>query len=832
MVPSARVFPHRKCGSPRRLISCSTAYSHFLQYLPMNTAKSNVSALQSLIESLMIPGLNLLAGTAEKVDIVLTPDNYQSYIDANANKDLFLLGGVDPTIGVRRAKDNDVRKKNYFLVDIDVREIWRKKREEITDEHIKEQGIAIVELLNKSGTIAGDWRLIVFSGNGLHIWYVGDPIAIESKEAWKEGLRTFLRGFEMRIGLPPDYACINLSRLSRIPCSYNNKKGRHTFVEVLATQDKRMDLENIIDLGEKSLQSLRESALAKLAEAKRTTVVGSNTYVAIQAIPIGQVVSRIMGWEFDGRNFVDPAMNPQKQKACYVPEGENFIVHGGTDHFSNEQKGYGPFEFVKMHHQFDNKQTFEWFRTHYPDIEEVAKRDFAEKKKSAKQEKKASEEDDEDDEEEAPPPTFEVRLVPEPSTAPSFAGWKEVIDRHFPVLLPAAEAGLSLVCQLLIRDITNCGALVLVDVPSTGKTIAINFFDGIEEITYSSDSFTPASFVSNAAKVSKKRLAKIDLLPRIRRRMFMVRDMATIFSEREDDLLKNLGTLTRVLDGEGLATDTGVHGRRRLRGDYVFMFLAASTPLPMRVWKAMGTLGPRLFFLGLHTPDKQEHELAEQLRKTPYKQKEAECQKMTRDFLYSLWRKYPQGVTWEKENDPLSALVIISRCAMLLARLRGQVKVWKSDDDKTGENIGFTIPIIEKPDRVNQCLYNYARGHALAMGRTNIADEDMALVIRLTFDSAPGHRASLFRELIRHNGELRTSEIEEFLHCSNPTALKEMKAFVLLGICDEIEGNVVELEASNKIRLKNDLQWFLSDECRRFLASDARPEQSNTSKKI
>lgn len=780
----------------------------------MNTIKSNVSALQSLIESLVIPGLNLQAGTAEKVGIVLTPDNYRDYIDANTDKDLFLLGGVDPSIGIKRAKDADVRMKNYFLVDIDVREIWRKNGEEITDEHIKEQGINIMEQLNKSETIAGDWRLIVFSGNGLHIWYVGNPIAITSKEVWKEGLLTFLRGFEMRIGLPPDYACINLGRLSRIPCSYNNKKGRHTLVEVLAAQNKSMDLENIIDLGEKSLNSLRQNALAGLVEAKRTTATGANTYVAIQAIPIGEIVARLMGWQFDGRNFVDPAVNTQKQKACFVPEGENFIVHGGTDHFSNEQKGYGPFEFVKMHHQFDSKQTFAWFRSHYPDIEEVAKRDFAAKKKSVKQ--KSSDEEDED-EEEAPPATFEVCSVPAPPSVVSYEQWKSTVEENFPVLLTAAEASLSLVCQLLVRDITNCGALVLVDVPSTGKTIAINFFDGIEEITYASDTFTPASFISNAANVTKKKLAKIDLLPRIRRKMFMVRDMATIFSEREDDLLKNLGILTRVLDGEGLSTDTGVHGRRRLRGDYVFMFLAASTPLPPRVWKAMGTLGPRLFFLGLHTPDKQESELANQLRNAPYKQKEAVCREMTRHFLYGLWKRHAQGVTWEKNNDPLSCLTIISRCAMLLARLRGQVKVWKSDDDKTGENIGFTVPVIEKPDRVNQCLYNYARGHALAMGRTNIADEDLSLVVRLTFDSAPGHRSSLFHELIKRGGELRTGEIEEFLHCSNPTALKEMKTICLLGICDEVEGNGLDFEPQNRIRLKEDLKWFLSDECKRFL---------------
>ena len=45
--------------------------------------------------------------------------------------------------------------------------------------------------------------------------------------------------------------------------------------------------------------------------------------------------------------------------------------------------------------------------------------------------------------------------------------------------------------------------------------IAINFFDGIKELTYSTDKFTPASFVSSAANVAKEDLADVDLLPRI-----------------------------------------------------------------------------------------------------------------------------------------------------------------------------------------------------------------------------------------------------------------------------------------------------------------------------
>lgn len=411
---------------------------------------------------------------------------------------------------------------------------------------------------------------------------------------------------------------------------------------------------------------------------------------------------------------------------------------------------------------------------------------------------------------------FEVATVRPPDQAVSYEEWHDVIAARFPSLVIAAEAGMSLLAQLLIRDITNCGAIVLIDAPSSGKTIALNFFDGLEGLTYSTDTFTPASFVSNSANIKKENLKQVDLLPRIRRTMLLIRDMATILSARDDDLLKNLGILTRVLDGEGLSTDTGVHGQRSLRGDYVFELLAASTPFPPRVWKTMGTLGPRLLFLSLHTPTKSEDVLMSQLKGAAYKTKELECRAATRDLACGLWQRFPEGVEWQRDKDDEALLRIIVRCASLLSRLRGQVVVHKEWTDDKKIELVHTSPNVEKPDRLNQVLYNIARGHALSAGRTNLAREDMPLILRLTFDSAPGNRAPVFRKLIEHQGLINAAEIEAHLNCSNPTALKEMETLCILGICTE-EDNY---GPAKHFRLRPDLDWFLSEECQTFLHPD------------
>ncbi len=396
----------------------------------------------------------------------------------------------------------------------------------------------------------------------------------------------------------------------------------------------------------------------------------------------------------------------------------------------------------------------------------------------------------------------------------SFEEWQEKIRENFPELLFSAEVGLSVIAQLLITEITNPFALVLVDVPSSGKTITINFFSEIEGLTYASDKFTPASFVSNASNVKKKDLTKIDLLPRLKYKMFLLRDLSTLFSKRDDDLNECLGLLTRVLDGEGLNTDSGVHGQRQYVGEYLFMILAGSTPIPPRVWKMMGNLGSRLFFLSLNTKEKSEEELANQLTTSAYKQKEKICRSITKGFLFTLWRKHIDGVTWNKEIDSQENKLIIGRCARLLAKLRGVINVWKERGDE-GTEYSYTSPVIEKPDRINQLFYNLCRGHALVTGRTQIDKVDMKLIIELAIDSAPTTRARLFRKLLSCSGTLKTNEVEDALQCSKPTALKEMEMLKILGVCTIEQDGFGEVgEPEKTLILKDEFKWFLGDECK------------------
>jgi len=407
-----------------------------------------------------------------------------------------------------------------------------------------------------------------------------------------------------------------------------------------------------------------------------------------------------------------------------------------------------------------------------------------------------------------------IANIEQPERQISIAEWENTITSNFPEYQFPAKMCLSVISQLLINDITNPFALVLVDVPSSGKTVTLNFFNGLSSLAYTSDKFTPQSFVSQVANIPKAGLAQVDLLPRIRYKSLIVRELGVIFSQKEEDLLSSLGTLTRVLDGEGLQVDAGVHGQRGYQGDYLFMLLAGSTPLPPRVWRAMGNLGSRLFFLNMNSPEDTEEELMGQLGGNNWRVKEQICRNITTEFLKTLWNQYPEGIEWDNTRDPDNIKRVIARCASLLASLRGVINVW-TDRDAEGQVFNHTEPIIEKPRRINQLLYNLARGHALINGRTQLNGDDAKAVIEIALNSAQKSRVQIVEALIANQGVVSTTQLEVILNRTNTTVLQEMEKFEVLKVAttrntdnDDVGRPVKELVINERFR------WFCGDECR------------------
>ena len=137
---------------------------------------------------------------------------------------------------------------------------------------------------------------------------------------------------------------------------------------------------------------------------------------------------------------------------------------------------------------------------------------------------------------------------------------------------------------LNIQDITLPFMGIVFAVPSSLKTA---FFKFLRKLWYSyyTDKFTARSFVSHSANVAKEKMAEIDMLPQIKDKILLTPELSALFTGKDDDVREQFGMITRLLDGEGLETNSGVHGKRGYYGKYMFTWLGAAVDIPYSVYK-------------------------------------------------------------------------------------------------------------------------------------------------------------------------------------------------------------------------------------------------------
>ena len=396
----------------------------------------------------------------------------------------------------------------------------------------------------------------------------------------------------------------------------------------------------------------------------------------------------------------------------------------------------------------------------------------------------------------------------------TYGEWREVLTKNFPKLWPYAEACASAITILLIKDALPF-ALVLQGVPGCGKTTTLSFFyDFIH--SHKTDKFTPASFVSHAPQKSEKELEKVDLLPKLKHKVLITSDLSPLFGLIPEKLKENLSVLTRVLDGRGLITESGIHGTRGYSGNYMFTWIAATTPIPYAVWDLFGNLGARMYFYEVGAERKTVDEHLQELRQPTYRKRVKECNQATLRFLKNVWQI--GEIEWDPKKDAEEVLRRIIQLALLLVRLRGKVNVVVKEDYE-GEKTYYSTPTIEHADRAREALYYLARGHAIIKGRKQVTRADLPVVIEVTLSSAPYDRVNAFKYLLKKGGSVMTSDLMRDLKCSRRTAIRSMKTLEILELVD-LEKTPIETEAGTRtgytMRLKDEFKWFTSDEFKKL----------------
>jgi hypothetical protein len=418
----------------------------------------------------------------------------------------------------------------------------------------------------------------------------------------------------------------------------------------------------------------------------------------------------------------------------------------------------------------------------------------------------------------------ELERIPRPDITPEewqgklvekYNNLRCTVKESLPNLWLPLEFSLSIKCILNIKDCNLPFAGFILGAPSSLKTQDIELFRRWPQ-TFYTDSFTAKSFVSHSTAVKADELADIDMLPKIKNKLFLTPELAPTFAAKDDDLVQSLGIMTRILDGHGYESDSGAHGHRGYHEEVMFTWIGAAVDIPRKVHKYLGTLGPKLYFLRLPKAEKTEDDYYRQIRSDDFAAKINDIHTALFDYL-KWFEAGPNLVNenglpkmqWNNEKDDEDALRYIIRLARLLGHLRGVVPTWETKDTQ-GLDYAYTVATIEEPDRAITQLKNLARGRALSQGRNYITLEDVPIIVKVVLSTASIERVKVFDLLLRHNGMLDTSDITNGMNTTKPTALRtmaELKALELVDLVELGEGD----NTLKQIQLKHDFEWFLTE---------------------
>jgi len=185
---------------------------------------------------------------------------------------------------------------------------------------------------------------------------------------------------------------------------------------------------------------------------------------------------------------------------------------------------------------------------------------------------------------------------------------QDKVNKLFPEIWKPLEFTLSVKSILNIKDCTLPFIGIILGPPGAVKTLTIKLLRGYR-LTFYTDNFSAKSFVSHNTSVRKEQLPEIDLLPKIKNKMFLTPELSPTFSKRDDELNEILGIITRIADGHGYESDSGAQGHRGYSGEYMFTWLGAAVDIPRKVHRLIGTLGPKLYFYRLPNKENKDEEV-------------------------------------------------------------------------------------------------------------------------------------------------------------------------------------------------------------------------------
>ncbi len=359
------------------------------------------------------------------------------------------------------------------------------------------------------------------------------------------------------------------------------------------------------------------------------------------------------------------------------------------------------------------------------------------------------------------------------------AFWQElqkVIRANFPKLTLQFEVALA-VCGILgIKQPWKPVTAVLEGAAGSGKSLVLNCLLGtyLKQWLYRSDKFSPASFVSQSATVAKTKLKDVDLLPKIRNKVLITPELAPTFRGKQEQVEERFSILARVLDGRGLITDGGTHGRRGYDGDHPFVWLGATTHLTTTAFNAMASVGNRIFFFDMAPPRPTTAQLTNLAMLGGSAENEQAvsdaCGGLLSHFFVEHLNKSTRAGRLTRPILDRKEAQMIAAAAWMIARLRAQ------KDTPT-----------EYEYRIVESLTILACGRAAIEGYAVVLPKHLEIIRHIAISSARPRLRPLVYGLLSE-GTVNVNQVQELFGCKKDSALDKMKDLAKTKICKFVKG--------------------------------------------
>lgn len=358
----------------------------------------------------------------------------------------------------------------------------------------------------------------------------------------------------------------------------------------------------------------------------------------------------------------------------------------------------------------------------------------------------------------------------------------EMRQQYSGELAQALHAGLGVAASLSLKDRDNCLVMIYEGTSGVGKSTVVRMFGPASKSSKTHkvfervDSFTPASFVSNSSKHTSQELDDIDLLPRLKGKVMLTKELSPLFSDDEKALKKSFGTLTSVLDGNGYVTNSGTQGKRSYDGEFLFNWIGATTPIKPRVHELMSQLGNRILFYEIPSREVSLEELMATGDDVETKGKV--MRHRVNDLIEAHFERFAVNSV---DPDSVAISEPLLRSLATSARLIVSGRVAITRIKRSNEDDELEVGDKEGPHRVFHLLRMLCKGLALIARRKYVTDADVSIIRHVAMSSLPPKRRSLLRAM--QDGEITSTEFAALENITKPTALQRMKELAATGLC-------------------------------------------------